>query len=76
MKYLVDNCPLLLVSDYNNDYDVLTSSNLLLGYKSCDNNIRNGIQIDQIDFGYKNGNKKKTWLICTEADALKGTYPT
>ena len=36
-----------------NDYDVLIPNNFLLGYKSCDVNIRDGTQTDQINYRQK-----------------------
>ena len=42
MEYVVNNCPLLTISDDINDYNVLISDNFLLGYKSRDINIGDG----------------------------------
>ena len=41
---------LLPISDDINDYDVLTPNNFLLGYKSRDFNIADGMQTAQIDY--------------------------
>ena len=46
VEYIVNNRPLLPISDDINDYDVLTPNNFLLGYKSRDINIGNGMQTD------------------------------
>ena len=53
VEYIVNNHPLLPISDDINDYDVLTPNNFLLGYKSPDVNIGNGMQTDQIDYRQK-----------------------
>ena len=53
MKYIVNIHPLLPISDDINDYDVLTPNNVLLGYKSRDTNIENGMQPGQIDYRQK-----------------------
>ena len=53
MEYIINDCPLLPVSGDINDYDVLTSNNFLLSYKSCDVNVENGMQTDQIDYRQK-----------------------
>ena len=53
VEYIVNNHPLLPISDDINDYDVLTPNNFLLGYKSRDFNIRNGMQTEQIDYRQK-----------------------
>ena len=57
MEYIVNNRPLLPVSDDINDYDVLTPNNFLLTYKSRDVKIGNGMQTDQIGYTifYKHG---------------------
>ena len=45
---------MLPISDEINDYDVLTPTNFLSDYKSCDVfNIGNGKQTDQIDYRQK-----------------------
>ena len=49
MQYIVNNRPLLPISDDINDYDVLTPNNFLLGYKSCDANVGDGMQTNQIN---------------------------
>ena len=53
MEYIVNIHPLLPISDDINDYDVLTPNNVLLGYKSRDTNIENGMQPGQIDYRQK-----------------------
>ena len=53
VECIVNNCPLLPTSDNINDYDVLAPNNFLLGYKSCDVNIGDGMQIGQIDYCQK-----------------------
>ena len=53
VDYIVNNRPLLPISDDINGYDVLTPNNFLLGYKSLDVNIREGMQTDQIDYRQK-----------------------
>ena len=53
MEYIVNNRPLLPISDGINDYDVLTPNNFLLGYKSRNANIKDGMQTDQIDYRQK-----------------------
>ena len=53
MEYTVNSCPLLPISDGINDYGVLTPNNFLLGYKSCDFNIRNFMQTGQINYQQK-----------------------
>ena len=50
LKYIVNNHPLLPISDDINDYDLLTPNNFLLDYKSRDVNIEDGMQIDQIKY--------------------------
>ena len=49
VEYIVNNRPLFPTSDDINDYDVLTPNMFLLGYKSRDVNIGDGMQTDQID---------------------------
>ena len=44
---------LLPISNNVSDYDVLTPNNFLLGYKSCDVNIGDGMQTGQIDYRQK-----------------------
>ena len=46
VEYIVNNRPLLPISDDIKDYDVLTPNNFLLGYNSRDINIGNGMQTD------------------------------
>ena len=53
VEYIVNNRPLLPISDDINNYEVLTPNNFLLGYKSQDVNIGNGMQTDQIDYCQK-----------------------
>ena len=53
VEYIVNNHPLLLISDEINDYDVLTPNNFLLGYEYREVNIGNGMQTDQIDYCQK-----------------------
>ena len=53
MKYIVNIHPLLPISDDINDYDVLIPNNVLLGYKSRDINIKNGMQTGQIHYRQK-----------------------
>ena len=53
MEYIVNNRPMLPISDDINDYDVLTPNYFLLGYKSCDVNIGDGMQTDQINYRQK-----------------------
>ena len=53
VEYIVNNRQLLPISDDINDYDVLTPNNFLLGYKSYDVNIVDGMQTDQIDYRQK-----------------------
>ena len=53
VEYIVNNCPVLPISDGINDYGVLTPNNILLGYKSRDVNIGNGMKTDQIDYYQK-----------------------
>ena len=53
MEYIVNNRPLLPISDDISDYDVLTPNSFLLGYKSRDVNIGDGMQTDQIDYRQK-----------------------
>ena len=49
MEYIVNNRPLLPISDDINDYDVLTLNNFLLDYKSRDANVGDGMQTNQIN---------------------------
>ena len=56
---MVNNRPLLPISDDINDYDVLTLNNFVLGYKSRDVNVGDGMQTEQIDYR-KKWNKYKT----------------
>ena len=53
VEYIVNNLPLLPISDDINDYDVLTPNNSLLGHKSCNVNIEDGMQTDQINYRQK-----------------------
>ena len=53
VEYMVNNRSLLPISDDINDYDVLTLSNFVLGYKSRDVNVGDGMQTEQIDYGKK-----------------------
>ena len=53
VEYIVNNRPLLPISDDINDYDVLTPKNFLLHDKSRDVNIGDGMQTGQIDYGQK-----------------------
>ena len=53
MEYIINNRPLLLISDDINDYDVLTLNNFLLHYKSHEINIGNSMQANQIDYQQK-----------------------
>ena len=53
VKYIVNIHPLLPISDDINDYDVLIPNNVLLGYKSRDINIKNGMQTGQIHYRQK-----------------------
>lgn len=50
---IVNNCPLLPISDDINDYDLLTLNNFLLVYRSRDVNIGNGMQTNQINYRQK-----------------------
>ena len=52
VEYILNNRPVLPIS-YINDYGVLTPNNILLGYKSRDVNIGNGMKTDQIDYYQK-----------------------
>ena len=49
VEYIVNNRPLLPISDDISDYDVSTPNNFLLCYKSRDFNLGNGMQTCQID---------------------------
>ena len=49
VEYIVNNRPLFPMSDDSNNYGILAPNDFLLGYKSRDVNIGNGIQTDQID---------------------------
>ena len=53
MGYIVNNCPLLPISDDINDYDLLTLNNFLLVHRSRDVNIGNGMQTNQINYRQK-----------------------
>ena len=53
MGCIVNNCPLLPISDDINDYDLLTLNNFLLAYKSRGVNIGNGMQTNQINYQQK-----------------------
>ena len=53
VEYIVNNLPLLPISDDINDYDVLTPNNSLLGHESCNVNIEDGMQTDQINYRQK-----------------------
>ena len=53
VEYIVNNRPLLYISDDINCYDVLTPNNFLLDYKSFDVNIGDGMQADKIDYRQK-----------------------
>ena len=74
MEYIVNNRQLLPISDDINDYDVLTPNNFLLGYKSYDVNIGDGMQTDQIDYRQK-WKQVQTQLTCTGTGGLKSIYP-
>ena len=47
LDYIVDNRPVLPISDSIIDYNVLKPNNFLLDYKSCGVNVRNGVQVNQ-----------------------------
>ena len=49
VEYIVNNRPLLPISDDINDYGLLTPNNFLLGYKSRDANVGDGMQTDQVN---------------------------
>ena len=51
MEYIVNNR--VPISGNISDYDTLTPNNFLLGYKSRDVNIGDGMQTDQIDYCQK-----------------------
>ena len=53
VEYIVNNRPVLPVSDDINDYGVLIPNNILLGYKSRDVNIGNGMKTEQINYYQK-----------------------
>ena len=53
VEYIVNNRPLLYISDDINCYDVLTPNIFLLDYKSFDVNIGDGMQADKIDYRQK-----------------------